>query len=306
MSLDDRIYSSFSRLSLLAKMGRNLSWRPPYRKMSPLSGLQKSHQRGRGLDFVELRHYFAGDDVRCIDWRVTQRVGKPFIRLYAEEKDKNTVLLIDLRSTMFFASDGAMKSVIASELAAIIAGRIQAEGDRIGALLLTDTGIEIHDAKRGDKSLLQLLEKIALFGQKLPAESTTTPPQLNDALEQLCKQKIKESQVFMISDFADFDVTTSHALMSQLAKHNDVIGLRVSDPLEDELPDASLLMGNGHLQLEVSDDEATLRARYNHSTATHHKQVSACFASIYQPCLTLTTHQDSWQQLLAMSSTRRR
>jgi len=303
MSHDDRIYSCFSRLSLLAKMGRNLSWRPPYRKMSPLSGLKKSHQRGRGLDFVELRHYFAGDDVRCIDWRVTQRTGKPFIRLYAEEKDKNTMLLIDLRSTMFFASDGSMKSVLASELAAIIAGRIQAEGDRIGALLLTDTSIETHDAKRGEKSLLQLLEKIELLGKKLPAQTSTNRPQLNDVLELLCKQKIKESQVFIISDFVDFEVSTSQALMSQLAKHNDVIGLHVSDPLEDELPETSLLMGNGQLQLEVSAEQSRLRDQYNQATAMHHQQISACFASMYQPCLRLTTYQDSWQQLLALSST---
>ncbi|GIU29473.1 DUF58 domain-containing protein [Shewanella schlegeliana] len=306
MNSDERIYSNFSRLSLLAKKGRGLSWRPPYSKISPLSGLQKSSQRGRGLDFVELRHYFDGDDVRCIDWRVTQRTGQAFIRLYAEEKDKSTALLIDLRSSMFFASDGMMKSVLASELAAIIAGRIQVEGDRIGALLLTDINIESHSAMRGEKSLLSLLEKITQLGGRLPAKAATEPPTLDDALYLLCQQKIKESQIFIISDFIDFDNSTSLALITQLAKHNNIIGLRVSDPLEEELPNSAVLMGDGQLQLEVSGDKGQLRQRYNQHTADHNKQLERCFLSIGQPYLALTTHQDSWQQLVAISSARRR
>ncbi|ABV87060.1 DUF58 domain-containing protein [Shewanella pealeana] len=306
MSSDERIYTNFSRLSLLAKKGRGLSWRPPYSKISPLSGLQKSSQRGRGLDFVELRHYFDGDDVRCIDWRVTQRTGQAFIRLYSEEKDKSAVLLIDLRSSMFFASDGVMKSVLASELAAIIAGRIQVEGDRIGALMLTDTHIESHSAMRGEKSLLSLLEKVTQLGGRLPAQGQIEPPSLDDALHLLCQQKIKESQIFIISDFVDFIDKTSRALLSQLARHNNIIGLRVSDPLEDELPNSNVLMGDGLLQLEINGDNGQLRQRYNRFTIEHNQGVENGFLSIGQPYLALTTHKESWQQLFSMSSARRR
>ena len=297
---DDRVYSSFARLTLLAKRGRTLSWRPPYSKISPMSGQQKSHQRGRGLDFVELRHYFAGDDVRCIDWRVTQRTGQAFIRLYAEEKDKNTQLIIDLRSSMFFVSDGAMKSALASELAAVIAGRTQFEGDRIGALILTDLGIELHTPQRGEKSLLTLVEKIALLGRKLPQQPTENAPTLDDVLTQLCLQKMKESQIFIISDFVDYS-PKSDAVIAQLAKHNNLVALRVSDPLEDNLPDAALVMGNGQLQLEIGHQSSRLRQRYNQTTQQQNQRLKDTLLAMGIPCLHLCTHQDCWQQLLEIS-----
>lgn len=321
MNNDGRIYSSFSRLSLLAKRGRDLSWRPPYSKISPMSGVQKSHQRGRGLDFVELRHYFPGDDVRCIDWRVTQRTGQAFIRLYAEEKDKNTVLIIDLRSSMFFASDGSMKSVIASELAAIIAGRIQLEGDRIGALLMTDKGIAVHQPQRGEKSLLTLLENVVFHGQSMgqtlektqensvrkplvsdgPETCFSSQASLDDVLKQLCLQKTKESQIFMISDFIDFTVEKSNAFIAQLAKRNNVIALRVSDPFEDQLPEIALVMGNGNVQLDVSQNAAELRQRYNQFAVQQNQQLETSLTAMGIPCLHLSTHLDCWQQLAAMS-----
>ena len=301
MSHDERIYSSFARLSLLAKVGRKLSWQPPYSNMSPLSGVQKSHQRGRGLDFVELRHYFEGDDVRCIDWRVTQRTGQAFIRLYAEEKDKNAMLIIDLRSTMFFASDGAMKSALASEVAAIIAGRIQAEGDRIGALIITDASIEVHLPQRGGKSLSNLLDQIVMLGQQLPTNNNHSLISLDDVLKHLCQQKIKDSQIFIISDFIDFTAGNSNQFINRLAKHNNVIGLRISDPLEETLPESSLLMGDGKLQLAIDANKSRLRERYNASVSNQTQQIEDCFNANSQPCIHLCTHQDSWQQLIELS-----
>src|SRR6478672_2557787 len=96
-----------------------------------LAGRHPSRVRGRGLAFEELRAYVAGDDIRSIDWRVTARAGKPFVRVYSEEKDRPALILVDQRINMFFGSRLAMKSVAAAKVAALVAWRILTVGDRV-------------------------------------------------------------------------------------------------------------------------------------------------------------------------------
>src|SRR5262244_1092794 len=90
---------------------------------SLLFGRRASHVRGRGLDFEELRGYVAGDDVRSIDWKVTARARKPYVRVYSEERDRPSMLVVDQRINMFFGSRRSMKSVVAAEIAALASWR---------------------------------------------------------------------------------------------------------------------------------------------------------------------------------------
>ena len=101
-----------------------------------------SRVRGRGLAFEELRAISAGDDIRTIDWRVTARTGKPFVRVYDEEKDRPALILVDQRINMFFGSRLAMKSVAAAEVAALCAWRILTVGDRVGGFVFNDAAID--------------------------------------------------------------------------------------------------------------------------------------------------------------------
>ena len=105
---------------------------------SLLFGRRASRVRGRGLDFEELRGYIAGDDVRSIDWRVTARAQKPYVRVYSEERDRPTMLVVDQRMNMFFGSRVSMKSVTAAEVAALAAWRALQQGDRIGAFVFNE------------------------------------------------------------------------------------------------------------------------------------------------------------------------
>src|SRR5580693_6400152 len=120
--------------------GFTLRHNQPVRSL--LFGRRASHVRGRGLDFEELRSYVAGDDVRSIDWRVTARMQKPYVRVYSEERDRPTVLVVDQRINMFFGSRVSMKSVVASEAAALAAWHVVQQGDRVGALVFNDEEIE--------------------------------------------------------------------------------------------------------------------------------------------------------------------
>ncbi len=300
---DLRIHPTIERLSQLGEMGRTFSWHPPYQRLSPLTGQHHSTQRGRGLDFQELRHYYPGDDVRCIDWKVTQRTGKPHLRVYSEEKDKNVLLLIDLRSSMFFASDGCMKSVIASELAAIISGAICKDGDRIGALVMTDTGVISHPFKRGAKSYFGLLNSIVSQANALPVwQEGVEPPHLNDALQLMQSLKMKDSQCFLISDFHDYEPHTSRCFLDAVSAHNSLVALRIFDPLEQQFPSDNLVLGDNQFQLELRHDDRQLRGAYETYVREQLELLRIQFAENKVAMLEISTHQDSWSQLQALTN----
>ena len=127
---DTRVYTPLSHLRSLEPAARKLSFLPRQPAKSVLSGKNASRLRGRGLSFEELRDYLPGDDIRTIDWKVTARTGSPHVRVFTEERDRPSYLLVDQRMSMFFGSKLNMKSVTAAEAAAIAAIRILHQGDR--------------------------------------------------------------------------------------------------------------------------------------------------------------------------------
>jgi uncharacterized protein (DUF58 family) len=135
------IYTNLQALVRLRYSARGFSYLPKQPVRSLLSGRKRSRLRGRGLDFDELRHYRPGDDIRTMDWRVTNRTGKPHVRVYTEERDRPVIVMVDQRLSMFFGSQKTMKSVVAAEVAALTAWRVLAAGDRIGAILFNDADI---------------------------------------------------------------------------------------------------------------------------------------------------------------------
>src|ERR1700727_46160 len=128
---------------------------------SLLFGRRVSHVRGRGLDVEELLNYVPGDDVRSIDWRVTARMQKPFIRVYSEERDRPTMLIVDQRINMFFGSRVSMKSVVAAEIAALSAWRVFHQGDRVGAFVFNDDSVEKIPMRRSRSTVLRILDRIS-------------------------------------------------------------------------------------------------------------------------------------------------
>src|SRR5262249_16105870 len=128
---------------------------------SLLFGRRASHVHGRGLDFEELRNYASGDDVRRIDWRVTARMQKPFVRVYSEERDRPSMLVVDQRINMFFGSRVSMKSVTAAEVAALAAWRVFHQGDRIGAFIFNDDTTEQIRMRRSRATVLRILDRIS-------------------------------------------------------------------------------------------------------------------------------------------------
>ena len=129
----------------------------PHKGLSNLlAGQHRSHHRGRGLVFDELRAYQTGDDGRYMDWKVTNRIGKPHIRVFKEERERPVMMLVDQRQSMFFGSTGVMKSVAAAEVAAIIGWSSLFNGDQLGALLFTNDDIRELPSRQSESSLFEI------------------------------------------------------------------------------------------------------------------------------------------------------
>src|SRR5215510_13575283 len=141
-STEAGVYVDLEGLVALRHRARGFSFLPRQPIQSLLAGRHASRLRGRGLNFEEIRRYQIGDDVRQIDWKVTARTRKTHSRVFTEERERTTLLLVDQRVTMFFGSVRKMKSVTAAEAAALAAWRVLAQQDRVGALVFDDSHIE--------------------------------------------------------------------------------------------------------------------------------------------------------------------
>jgi uncharacterized protein (DUF58 family) len=165
-------YAELDSLIALEYKARGFSLRHNQPVRSTLFGRRASHVRGRGLDFEELRNYVPGDDVRSIDWRVTARTQKAYVRVYSEERDRPTMLVIDQRINMFFGSRRNMKSVVAAEIAALAAWRVFTQGDRVGAFVFNDEAIDEVRMHRSRATVLRILNRLATLNRQLCSNLT--------------------------------------------------------------------------------------------------------------------------------------
>lgn len=264
---DLRIHVTTDHLNRFRHQAHGFSLMPRQNSKSALSGRHQSLIRGRGLNFEELRHYQEGDDVKNIDWRVTLRTGKPHIRAYSEEKERQTFVCVDQRASMFFSSHDKMKSVIAAELAALTMWRTLRDNDRIGAAIISDNNTEYFKASRSSSSIYRAIEALSAANQNLSADSIASGSenQLLECLENLNRMKVRSSVLIIISDFRGFNSDTFDALRF-LQRSNDIILIQVSDPLERELHfHESMIVSDGKLQLQIDHQHVN-----NHKTATRH------------------------------------
>ncbi|ELV8813040.1 DUF58 domain-containing protein [Vibrio vulnificus] len=253
--LDPRVYCDYARLVRLQAQADGFSLLPHLRAGSVLSGRHRSLFRGRGLNFEELRHYQLGDDIRNLDWKVTLRTGKPHVRRYTEEKDRNVLVCVDQRSGMFFASTEIMKSVVAAEIAAMCAWRALKDGDRVGFVIASYQELYFSKVKRAQNDLLAQLKRLAQTNQSLNVESTdSTSVSFGHWLELIKRVKPRHSTLIFISDWRDCE---THHLdhLKQLQQHNDILVVMVGDPLEQSLPPEfariNWVIGDGRYQLNM-------------------------------------------------------
>ena len=301
------IYVDINTLRRLQYKTRGFSFLAKQPANSLLSGKNVSKLRGRGLNFEELRHYQPGDDIRSMDWKVTQRTGKPHIKVYTEEKERNVYLAIDQRMTMFFGSNHKMKSVIAAELAALIAWRITETGDRIGALIYNDEEVSVIPAKRGRQHVVRLLNEIIIKNHQLKVsnssdnqESLGTNYNTDSYNKMLSKLKMitgHNALVILIGDGHGWN-DNSTDLIKQIRQHNEIIACQVFDPIELNLPKMSqMVVSDGNKQIQFSSQNKTTQDKYQAEITKQLKTYSDAAKKYRIPLLSIDTLSDVDQQV---------
>jgi uncharacterized protein (DUF58 family) len=196
------------------------------------SGAYRSAFRGKGLEFAEVREYVPGDDVRSIDWNVTARHGRPFVKRFDEERELTVVVALDLSGSLRFGSRSRTKRDAAAEAGALVALAASRNRDRVGLLLFTDR-IELYlpPSKSRSRSLRIVRELVAY-------EPKGAGTDLNGALAFLGRVLRRRAVLFLISDwFAD----PFERPLNLLARRHELVAIEVEDPLEESIPERGLI-----------------------------------------------------------------
>jgi uncharacterized protein (DUF58 family) len=295
----DGVYVQLDELVRLQHKASGFSFLPKQPVHSILSGRHASKLRGRGLNFEELRNYLPGDDTRNIDWKVTARTGTPYVRVYTEEKDRTVWLLIDQRVGMFFGSQQKMKSVVAAEVAAISAWRVLSTGDRVGALIFSDTEVSVVPPHRSRERVMQILKQVVDKNHALSASSDLKPDagKLNEVLKQVGMLAGHDCLICLITDGDGIDGDTQRHI-SRLAEHNDVLTTLVFDPFEKTMPAVGRLrFADGEGQLEADTSSKKLRSAFKNKFEQRLEGIQTASRRYSIPVLSLDTTNPVTEQL---------
>lgn len=243
-----------------------------------VTGAYYSTFKGRGMDFEEVREYAIGDDVRTIDWNVSAKMDRPFVKVFREERELTLMLLIDVSASGVFGSIDQSKRERAAEIASVIAFSASQNNDKVGLLLYTDEIEHYIPPKKGRRHILRVIRDILFYE---PAGKSTKH---KSALDYLNRVQRRKCVVFLISDFLDNDsphMTPDAALFTTLSlthQRHDLISIALSDPREYELPEVGLITledAETGETVEIDTGSRTVRERY----AAHAKKRRAAFQS---------------------------
>jgi uncharacterized protein (DUF58 family) len=249
---------------------------------APRPGPFQSRRRGRGLEVEDRRVYAPGDDLRHIDWRATARLGTPFVKIFREERERTSLIALDLRPSMNFGTRRALRSYAACELAALLAWRGQKRGERLSLATLTNAPLTMPRAKAGQRAVLEMCGVMAQAQNASFAQHNNADVPFAELLQGLTRLAGKGDRIILISAFENIGPDLDVAL-HELTARADLIALRVEDPIETNgLPSGRYawrgLLGAGgwanvyggivnSLQQKMQADSEALQAHFHHCGA---------------------------------------
>lgn len=191
---------------------------------------------GRGMEYAESRIYQPGDDVRHIDWRITARHGKTYTKLYHEEKGENNIFILDLTDSLYFGTKYALKSVIASKVASLLAWAGYNQNNNIGGLVFNNDE-DIFTPTKGTKNNLIKFFNDIVHLHNAGNSNSTKPNTLTTIIEKLDKIIKSNNRIFIISDFLNLNNITQHIInkLQKINYRNLVYLIRIADPIENLL-----------------------------------------------------------------------
>ncbi|MEH6518170.1 MAG: DUF58 domain-containing protein [Halioglobus sp.] len=285
-------YAELADLIALRFPARQLRITRKSRALSVLAGPNKSNFRGRGIDFEEVRSYQPGDDIRTIDWRVTARTGNAHTKIFREERERPVLVVVDQRNSMYFGSSHCFKSVIATQLASLLAWSALDNGERVGGLVFNDSQHREIRPRRSRKNVLALLSQLEAYNRLLPRPEPPIRHNFADMLANLRRIARPGSSLFLISDFRGADEEHAQEHLYQLAQHTEITAVACSDPLETQLPRAGrYAVTDGVERSELATADKRLRASYQQHAEQRDQTLGQSLQRLGIPLLRASTDQ---------------
>jgi len=292
MAYQDRSLGAYADLHQLASYqlaARFLSLQNNVRAINQIAGPFKSLTRGRGMEFEEVRLYQAGDDIRNIDWRVTARTGKAYTKLFREEREKPVLIITDQRHNMFFGSKCAMKSVLACDIAAYLLWAAHHKGDKIGGIVFNDQEQMLIKPRQQQKTVLQYLHHLTTLNHVLNRHAKGSRYPLQKLLQELRSLAKPGSQIFVISDFYDFDESCKSVLYD-ISKHCQIMAIKIYDPLEQHLPKNGLYIAtNGASNITIDAGNKANHKVYEQQFVQHETALKQLLGNFNIPLIPVST-----------------
>ena len=259
------------------------------------AGQYHSAFKGRGMAFSEVREYQYGDDIRDIDWNVTARYVRPYVKVFEEERELTVMLLIDVSGSRDFGSVNVMKKEVITEIAATLAFSAIQNNDKIGVVFFSDKIEKFIPPQKGKKHILYIIRELIDF---TPEDKQTN---IEQALQYVTNSIKKRCTCFVISDFID-DHDFAHALAIANRKH-DVVALRVYDPRENVLPPVGLMYlrdAETNELMWVDTSDKVLREEYEKYAFIQEKELEATFKRSGVDVANIRSDEDYVRALMTM------
>ncbi|MFW5687416.1 MAG: DUF58 domain-containing protein [Bacteroidota bacterium] len=258
------------------------------------AGSYQSAFKGKGMAFTEVREYQFGDDIRSIDWNVTARFNHPYVKIFEEERELTVMLLIDVSGSNEFGSQSQLKEEMITEIAAVLAFSAINNNDKVGVVFFSSTIEKFIPPKKGTSHILRIIRELIDFK---PREKGTN---IGEALKYMRNVIKKRSVAFLISDFQDKGFEDA---LSIVARKHDLVGIRVYDELEKDIPPSGIMKikdaetGQVHWVDTSSEDFRSQLIKWQNDHETHltniFRKASVDFTSI-------ATHQDYVPPLIGL------
>lgn len=239
------------------------------------SGEYRSVFKGRGMEFEEVREYQPGDEIRSIDWNVTARMGRPFVKVFTEERELTVFFIVDVSSSMDFGSRQRTKRDLATELCAVLAFTAIQNKDKVGVIFFSDHIEKYIPPGKGNRHVLRVIRELLTIGRERKSRSRST--QMQEALDYFNKVQRKKSVCFLISDFFCKDYEKVLGISTQ--KH-DLVAVKVEDPLEKTIPSSGICV------MEDLENQKQVWVDFSHPESLEKYKASAA------------AHEQEWLQMM--------
>lgn len=259
------------------------------------AGQYHSAFKGRGMAFSEVREYQYGDDIRDIDWNVTARYNRPYIKVFEEEREMTVMLLIDASASLSFGSQNAYKKELVTEIAATLAFSAIQNNDKIGVIFFSDKIEKFIPPKKGRKHILYIIRELIDF----KPESNQTD--LSVAVKYLTNVLKKRCTTFLVSDF--MDVPDYENALTIANKKHDIVSIHIYDKLETELPAVGLMKvrdAESSEEIWIDTSSRDVRNQYKRSRDKQVNYMQQAFTKSKIDSISIPTDEDYVKALLML------